>query len=104
VQNKVLEAMAMARPVIVSALAAEGLRAVPGVELATATGAEDFARRTLDVLDPAHGAPMGERARARILGAYSWAANLDRFGELLDARAEVQSAEHAAPSSLAMAG
>ena len=86
VQNKVLEAMSMARPVVVSAVAAEGLRARPGVELETAEGAAAFADRTLAVLDPRRGGPMGEKARARICEDYCWDRSLARFGELLEAR------------------
>ena len=47
VQNKVLEAMAMERPVVVSASAAAALTALPGVDLETAAEAGDFARKTI---------------------------------------------------------
>jgi glycosyltransferase involved in cell wall biosynthesis len=43
IQNKVLEAMAMATPVVVSPQALEGIDAVPGSELVLADGAAAFA-------------------------------------------------------------
>ena len=42
VQSKVLEAMAMARPVVVSPAARQGLRGEAGKEFAVATSAEEF--------------------------------------------------------------
>lgn len=84
VQNKVLEAMAMARPVVASVAAAEGLRPTVAAELEVAADAEEFTRRLLAMLDPARGHEIGARARARIVAEYSWRASLDRFGELLD--------------------
>jgi len=95
----------MARPVVVSAVAAEGLRARPGVELETAEGAAAFADRTLAVLDPRRGGPMGEKARARICAGYSWDRSLARFGELLEAEASGhRTSAGAVVSDLALAG
>jgi sugar transferase (PEP-CTERM/EpsH1 system associated) len=83
VQNKVLEAMAMARPVVASTAAATGIAATIGEHLEAAGEADDFTDRILRLLDPAVGEPMGVRARERIVSTYRWQANLERFGRLL---------------------
>ncbi|HXV77670.1 MAG TPA: TIGR03087 family PEP-CTERM/XrtA system glycosyltransferase [Candidatus Polarisedimenticolaceae bacterium] len=80
VQNKVLEGMAMARPVLASAMALEGIRAEIGSEVLLADSAADFARHAASV-DEATGAAIGGRARARVLASYSWNAT---FGCLID--------------------
>jgi sugar transferase (PEP-CTERM/EpsH1 system associated) len=87
IQNKVLEAMAMARPVIVSACAAEGLSGVPGVDFETAAGAQDFARKTISMMDPNAAARLGAAARIRVVADHGWTANLAPFETLLADRA-----------------
>jgi polysaccharide biosynthesis protein PslH len=84
VQNKVLEGMAMARPVVVSTAVAAAVAATPGIEFEAAEDAAAFVERTLAALDPAHGEPMGQRARDRIRASYGWGSTLARFGELVD--------------------
>ncbi len=84
IQNKVLEAMAMARPVVVSAAAATALSAAPGTEIEIATDAPEFARKTLALMDPARGHAMGTAARARVIADYDWATNLAPFEALLE--------------------
>ena len=88
VQNKVLEAMAMARPVVATPQAAEGIRARAGVDFALAQEAAAFARAVVHPL--LHGdAAMGRAARAGILVNYDWERNLsavdDCFEPNLDA-------------------
>ncbi len=83
IQNKILEAMAMARPVVVSSVAAGGVRGLPGIELETAGDAEEFSRKLLAVMRAERGGPMGERARARIVADYRWPRNLAVFDALL---------------------
>ena len=84
IQNKVLEAMAMERPVVVSACAGAALSVAPGVDVEVATEAPDFARKTLELMDSPRGAVMGAAARARVLSDYDWAANLAPFAALLE--------------------
>jgi sugar transferase (PEP-CTERM/EpsH1 system associated) len=84
IQNKVLEAMAMARPVVASACAALGLSAVPGTDIEVADDAADFAARTCAAMDAVHAAELGAAARARVTADYDWAANLAPFGRLLE--------------------
>ncbi|MGZ9076061.1 MAG: TIGR03087 family PEP-CTERM/XrtA system glycosyltransferase, partial [Burkholderiaceae bacterium] len=83
VQNKILEAMAMAKAVVVSSVAASGVSAVPGVDFETAGDAKEFCRKVLAVMRPDVGRTMGQRARGRIVSDYSWARNFSAFDKLL---------------------
>lgn len=84
VQNKLLEAMAMARPVVASAAAAEGIDAVTGEHLLVADGAEAMADAVGALFnDRAAAAAMGQAARARMIARYGWDARLAPLGELL---------------------
>jgi glycosyltransferase involved in cell wall biosynthesis len=89
VQNKVLEAMAMARPVVATPQAAEGLHVRPGHELLVAADAAGFAAAIAGLLgDPARAKALGAAGRAYVLRAHDWAetlAPLDRaISALLD--------------------
>jgi sugar transferase (PEP-CTERM/EpsH1 system associated) len=84
IQNKVLEAMAMGRPVVASPGAFEGIEAEPGRDLLVADGAEATERCILDVLAGGH-AGMGAAGRARIEARYSWQATLARLDRILAA-------------------
>lgn len=89
IQNKVLEAMAMARPVVVSASSATGLAGEPGHDFDVAGTAHEFAARISALLgDPERATRMGTCARARVLAAYSWDVHLGRLDALLDAARE----------------
>jgi glycosyltransferase involved in cell wall biosynthesis len=83
IQNKVLEAMAMGRPVVVTSAAAAALTARLGIDLEVADDAAAFAASVLAVMDPAAGDRMGQRARARILADYAWTARFARLDELM---------------------
>ena len=86
VQNKVLEAMAMARPVVASPAAAEGIDHGGHIRVA-----EDSAAAVCALLDdPASARTMGERARAQVIRRYAWEtrlAPLDALLRLEEARA-----------------
>ena len=85
VQNKVLEAMAMGKPVVATPQAFEGIDAVPGRDLIVAPAdPEPFAGAVADLLlDPARAAELGERARAAVERAYRWEARLQKLETLL---------------------
>jgi sugar transferase (PEP-CTERM/EpsH1 system associated) len=83
IQNKVLEAMAMARPVVVTAAAASALSARPGVELEIADDATAFALKVLAVMDAGIAESMGRRARERVLADYAWSSRFARLDDLL---------------------
>jgi sugar transferase (PEP-CTERM/EpsH1 system associated) len=82
IQNKVLEGMAMAKIVIASAAAAEGIDAEPEREILLADSVGDYVRALALVFEGAF-TELGRNARSRILTSYGWAANLDRIGRLL---------------------
>jgi sugar transferase (PEP-CTERM/EpsH1 system associated) len=82
-QNKVLEAMAMARPVVVSKLAAGAISGTAGLDFEVAESAEEFARKTIDLLNNSGGAAIGRSARNRVMTDYRWATNLEPFARLL---------------------
>jgi len=84
VQNKVFEAMAMGRPVVVSSVVAQGIDAAPLSEFDVAGDAREFAHKVVALMDPAAGDEMGRQARQRVVNDYEWDAQLARFGELLD--------------------
>jgi glycosyltransferase involved in cell wall biosynthesis len=85
IQNKVLEAMALARPVVCTPQALEGIGAVPGADLALAESAMDFADTVLDLLaTPARAEVMGEQARTRVIEAYGWPAQMAVLDAIID--------------------
>ena len=86
IQNKVLEAMAMGRPIVVTPQAFEGIDAEPGRDLMVASDEREFAERTIECLrDPVHADRLGRAARVRAEQAYSWSKNLALLDELLPA-------------------
>ncbi len=76
VQNKILEAMSMARPVIATPEAAKGIDVRPGEEIVIAAGAADFATAVSGLVLGTHGVDLGANARSRIVSAYGWSTNL----------------------------
>ena len=70
---KIVEAWAMARPVVSTALGAEGLEAEHGRHLLIADDPAEFARAVVRVLDePALAADLGRAGRALAAERYSW--------------------------------
>ena len=84
VQNKLLEAMAMARPVVASTAAAEGIDATPGEHLLVAEGGRDMAGAVSALFDDSAAATaMGQAARSRMIARYGWDACMAPLGGLL---------------------
>ncbi|HTK78902.1 MAG TPA: TIGR03087 family PEP-CTERM/XrtA system glycosyltransferase [Rhizomicrobium sp.] len=81
VQNKVLEAMAMAKPVVLSPAALEGLTAIPRQDVLVATTAADLAGCVSEVLIGAW-PNLGAAARARVEADYLWSTNLRALNDL----------------------
>ncbi len=91
IQNKVLEAMAMARPVVASPEAHEGVRAVAGRDLLVADGAEAMAAAVTQVL--AGRTPgLGAAARAAVLAGHDWKATLARLDDIVAAASRSKAA------------
>ena len=73
IQNKVLEAMAMARPVVVSPMGLEGIGGRDGEELLVAEQADEFVAQVSRVLDGSvDGAALGRAAREKVLRDFAW--------------------------------
>jgi sugar transferase (PEP-CTERM/EpsH1 system associated) len=84
IQNKVLEAMAMGRPVVVSPAAGASLGARAGREVLVADGAEAFAERVVELLrDPARAEAVGAAARRFVEREYVWDQSMTRLESLL---------------------
>jgi sugar transferase (PEP-CTERM/EpsH1 system associated) len=83
VQNKVLEAMAMARPVIATPQATQGVAARDGRDLLVADSAADFAAKTLAVL-AGQQAGLGPRGRDFVLAEHTWPRALAALDAILD--------------------
>ena len=84
IQNKVLEAMAMACGVVVSPQALEGIEARPGDDLLLADGAADFILKVGGLLNPQAGPALGTAARATVQQHYSWPSKLARIDSRLE--------------------
>ncbi len=82
IQNKVLEAMAMARPVVASPQAYEGVRAISGRDVLVADGAADTCATILSVLDGAHPG-LADAGRRAVEAGYAWSATLARLDDIL---------------------
>jgi sugar transferase (PEP-CTERM/EpsH1 system associated) len=75
IQNKVLEAMAMAKPVIATQEAFEGVHAKPGRDILLASGVDETVQRISEVLAGQH-ATLGRSARLAVEAAHQWSAML----------------------------
>ncbi len=83
IQNKVLEAMAMGRPVVASPAAAEGIDAVAGRDFIVADE-EEMTTCILGLLrQPARAVSIGQQARVRMEERYRWADRLAPLDKLL---------------------
>ncbi|GAC1418056.1 MAG: TIGR03087 family PEP-CTERM/XrtA system glycosyltransferase [Burkholderiaceae bacterium] len=86
IQNKVLEAMAMAKSVVVSPQALEGIDAQVGHDLVLASGADHFLNAVSALLREPNLA-LGTSARRQVQQRYSWASNLSRIDASLEGAA-----------------
>src|SRR6266550_3519705 len=83
IQNKVLEAMAMARPVVATPEALEGLRVVPGQDLLVANSPETMAQFIVEVLESEYPA-LGSAARLAVECNHSWSNTLRALDAVFD--------------------
>jgi sugar transferase (PEP-CTERM/EpsH1 system associated) len=86
VQNKVLEAMAMAKPIVATPAAVQGIGADASSVVSTATTAREYADLVLQAL----GGPRREisPARQRVVQGFGWDANVARIAALLTPSSE----------------
>ena len=83
IQNKVLEAMAMARPVVASPEAFEGVRAQAGRDLLVAQGAFETAARIREVIEGRHPG-LGASGRVAVMRGHDWRATLTRLDAAME--------------------
>lgn len=87
IQNKILEAMAMARPVVASKSCADVIDARENRDLLCATQADEFVRHIDALLGAAKNAEaVGQAGRQRVLQRYSWNAHLSVIDQYLGAQ------------------
>jgi sugar transferase (PEP-CTERM/EpsH1 system associated) len=78
VQNKVLEGMALGKPVVTTSKGLEGIVALPNREVLVADSADSFAGAVIRTLLTPNLA-MGDAARARVVADYSWDSAWERL-------------------------
>jgi sugar transferase (PEP-CTERM/EpsH1 system associated) len=82
IQNKVLEAMAMAKPTIVTRQALEGIRAEHGREILLGNDCAEYQSLIEQVLGGEHSG-IGMVARQKVINDFSWEENLPIVGKQL---------------------
>lgn len=104
IQNKVLEAMAMAKPLIASIQALEGIAANVGKEVLLARDSGEFITAVSALLqNPQNN--IGQAARTRVLADYTWEGNLKCVEELLSPEVTLRNTASASqPIMLTTAG
>jgi len=93
IQNKVLEAMAMARPVVAASECVDAIDATPGEHLLQATDVASYVMQ-LDALlaDPGRAAALGQVGRERVAAVYGWAGRLASLDAHLDSLTPIPNA------------
>lgn len=80
IKNKILEAMAMEKPVVCNSIAAEGLSLEAKQSLAIADNPREMACEIVKLLwNPARRSEMGKKARSVVLSQYSWVSCAYRY-------------------------
>lgn len=91
VQNKALEAMAMARPVLLTPGAATGIAAADGIHFTVADGDSSLVARACDLLaDKARATAMGASARRFVTERFGWEATGEKLAAILGRDANVR--------------
>ena len=84
VQNKVLEAMAMGKPVVTTAKALEGINAVTGEHIIAEDKSQNFANSVTMLLKKSEmRKKMGAKARQFVKQKYNWKTNISIFEHLI---------------------
>jgi len=84
IQNKVLEAMAMAKPVVSTSKAFEGIEATPNKDLLLANSEKEFIEKITMLLEnPKQRKSIGISARQTVEKNYSWQHNLKILEKIL---------------------
>lgn len=87
VQNKVLEAMSMCLPTVLSNQAATGIPAIDGTHFAVANTDEELAQAVCRLAaDKAHARELGQQARRFVVDSFGWKSALALLPEILGVR------------------
>jgi polysaccharide biosynthesis protein PslH len=85
IQNKILEAMAMGRPVVAANTCVDTLTARAGSEVLAASDAKDFVAKIDHLLrHPGDSVAVGSAGRSSVMRDYSWNAHLAALDRYLD--------------------
>jgi sugar transferase (PEP-CTERM/EpsH1 system associated) len=84
IQSKILEAMAMARPVVTTPAAARSIRGTIGTDFEAALEPTEFATKVLALAGTTAGQALGLAARRRVVAEYNWDRNLRAYDTLLN--------------------
>ena len=102
VQNKVLEAMAMARAVVASSAAVRALTIVPGQDLLVADRPAEFAEAVFQAMQSPLAQTLGAHGRSYVERHHDWSRSLLAFDHMLDAIGEEPAPVSPFPSRLLM--
>lgn len=87
IQNKILEAMAMAKPVVASETCANVIGAREGIEIFSANDESDFSEKIIKILhDAEFSASIGCAARDKVILDYGWKAHLSKIDKYISDR------------------
>lgn len=90
-QNKILEAMAMGRPVVAARDCVTAISAIDGKELIAATTAMDYVEATQTLLgQPDMANRIGQAGRACVVNGFSWDAHLSAIDPYLTGSAPIR--------------
>jgi sugar transferase (PEP-CTERM/EpsH1 system associated) len=85
IQSKILDAMAMARPVVAAQACVDALDVRSGAEILAETTADGFAAAVQALLDePDRARAIGQAGRERVLQSYTWASHLAVLEQQID--------------------
>jgi sugar transferase (PEP-CTERM/EpsH1 system associated) len=83
-QNKVLEAMAMSRPIVASSHAIAGIEPCPALREWTTDAPESMVELLIRLLGDSGHSSLGQRLREHVCQHYSWQRNLTRIDGIVD--------------------
>ena len=83
IQNKVLEAMAMGKPILATPAAMEGIRTSSILQTTVTDSPQDMAEKALAWLNGSQLQPYYEKNREWVIDHYSWEKNLEQLGSCL---------------------
>jgi sugar transferase (PEP-CTERM/EpsH1 system associated) len=83
IQNKVLEGMAMARPIVTTPEALDGIAARPDRDLLVAESPADFAAKVATILEGRAPGGLGANARAAAIAHHGWDHHLEELDGII---------------------